>query len=118
MAKLFTQRILGLAWFVLNRILVAIGADSHIKLYDVEKKIILGGGTLAQRLKGSTLTCMEVEPSSKRVYIGTDKDVVLVYGITAGTYRVKYVMTITLTGWQSPVTTLLLAQEYFLSLTV
>ena len=93
---------------------MAIGADSHIKLYDIDKRQILGGGSLAQRLKGSALTCMEVDQASKRVYMGTDKDAILVYGVTGSAYRVKHVLTITLDGWKSRVTALLLANEYLL----
>ena len=93
--SLFTTRVISISWLVPDKIFIAIGDETSIKIFDFSKNSILNGGSLSKTLKGSILTCMEVDQKKSRVYLGTNKGIVLVYDIEKSKYKQEYLYTIT-----------------------
>ena len=80
----------------MNKVIVAIGADNHIKLFDIKNAKIVGGGSLSRRLEGSNVMSMELDKDTRRVYMGTSSNMLLVYCINESNYNAKHIYTVTL----------------------
>lgn len=101
---LFLSRIIDIGWFIPEKYCIAIGDETYLKIFDFENKAIVNGGSLAKRLDGSVLTCMEIDRS--KVYLGTNESVVLVYSIMEPDYQPKHLLTISLEVIKSPLLSL------------
>ncbi len=84
-----------------GKVIAAAGADNSIKLYDLASTQIVGGGSLKKRLDGANLTCMEADPGSSRLFLGTNNHSVMVYHINSSTFEPNHVYTLTLSESQS-----------------
>ncbi len=105
------SRVLGMAWVAPDRVFVGAGADNHIKMFDVTQNKIVSGGSLVHRLHGSTLTCMESDHESSRVYLGTNTNLLLVYTVSPTTYEAKHIFSLTLSPGYFAFSCLHLAQH-------
>eukprot|EP00830_Metopus_es_P013287 TRINITY_DN3206_c0_g1_i1.p1 TRINITY_DN3206_c0_g1~~TRINITY_DN3206_c0_g1_i1.p1 ORF type:complete len:541 (-),score=76.13 TRINITY_DN3206_c0_g1_i1:224-1846(-) len=109
--KLFGGRIVGMSWLVENKILIAAGSGSYIKVFDFSSAQVVGGGSLVQRLDGECLTTMETDPSTGRIFLGTSKNSVIACHVCSKTYQATHLYTICLSPAEDPVSTLLYTNE-------
>ncbi len=86
----------GMSWLISNKVLVAAASDNFVKIYDFSATQIVGGGSLNKRLDGAALSCMEVDGTTCRVFLGTNKGMVLAYQIDSTNYQMKYLYSISL----------------------
>lgn len=106
---LFLSRTIELTWFIPEKYCIAIGDETYLKIFDFENRTIVNGGSLAKRLNGSFLTCMEIDRN--KAYLGTNESVVLVYSIMEPDYQPKHLLTISLEVIKSPILSLKIRNE-------
>lgn len=106
-----------MSWLIENEVII-VAADNNIKVFKFANTQVVGGGSLNKRLGGSVITCMEVDPASCRVFLGTNKNIVLVYHINPSTFQPAFLFAITLTGPADSVSCLCFSHGYFLCFTI
>eukprot|EP00826_Nyctotherus_ovalis_P013804 TRINITY_DN13787_c0_g3_i1.p1 TRINITY_DN13787_c0_g3~~TRINITY_DN13787_c0_g3_i1.p1 ORF type:complete len:215 (+),score=53.35 TRINITY_DN13787_c0_g3_i1:402-1046(+) len=104
--SLFMSNTVDLIWLVPDEIFVAIGDDNYLKIFNYDEQKIVSGGSLSKRLKDDVLTCMQVNSSIKRIYLGTRANNVLIYDIVEPKYQFKYLFTVSLESLKSPIRSL------------
>jgi len=111
---IFMSRIIGLEWVLQDKIFIGISRDNHIKIYDIEKHVLVGGGSIGKRLKNANLTCMTYDAKNSRIFVGTDKNSVHIYQVKneANTYNPKHIHSLQL-EIENPINSLIFDNLYF-----
>lgn len=94
--KLVGGRIIGLSWMIEGKVLAIAGIDNFLKLFDVSALKLVGGGSLNKRLEGGSLTAMEIDQTSARIFFGTTKSTIMCYRVNTANYQPTHLYTIAL----------------------
>jgi hypothetical protein len=60
-------------------IIIGVSKDNYAKLFSIETKKVLGGGTFVKKLENREPTCAEFYESQNELYIGTNLRLCLLY---------------------------------------